>query len=61
MFILCVLGLAVPVAAVTKYKVTVQGQAVVRPAGELRIVQAAIENQVMHIYVKKIKLSKKEM
>ena len=52
MFILFVLGLAVPVAAVVKYKVTVQGQAVVRPAGELRIVQAATEGQVTQIYVK---------
>ncbi|MEH1940462.1 MAG: HlyD family efflux transporter periplasmic adaptor subunit [Nostoc sp.] len=58
-FILCVLGLAVPVAAVTKYKVTVQGQAVVRPAGELRIVQAATEGQVMHIYVKENQVVKK--
>ncbi|MEH2456566.1 HlyD family efflux transporter periplasmic adaptor subunit [Nostoc sp.] len=59
MFILCVLGLAVPIAAVTKYKVTVQGQAVVRPAGELRIVQAAIEGQVMHIYVQENQVIKK--
>ncbi|MCC5661464.1 HlyD family secretion protein [Nostoc sp. XA010] len=59
MFILCVLGLAVPVAAITKYKVTVQGQAVVRPAGELRIVQAATEGKVMHIYVKENQVVKK--
>ncbi|MEM7553824.1 MAG: HlyD family efflux transporter periplasmic adaptor subunit [Cyanobacteria bacterium P01_A01_bin.84] len=52
MFIVFVLGLAVPVAAVVKYKVTVQGQAVVRPDGELRIVQAATEGQVIEIYVK---------
>jgi HlyD family type I secretion membrane fusion protein len=52
LFILCVLGLAIPVATVTKYKVTVKGQAVVRPSGELRIVQAATEGQVMQIYVK---------
>ncbi|MEA5628242.1 HlyD family efflux transporter periplasmic adaptor subunit [Nostoc sp. UHCC 0251] len=58
-FILCVLGLAVPVAAITKYKVTVAGQAVVRPAGELRIVQAATEGQVMHIYVKENQVIKK--
>ncbi|MEH2247765.1 HlyD family efflux transporter periplasmic adaptor subunit [Nostoc sp.] len=59
MFILCVLGLAVPVVAVAKYKVTVQGQAVVRPAGELRIVEAATEGQVMHIYVKENQVVKK--
>lgn len=52
LFILCVLGLAIPVAAVSKYKVTVKGQAVVRPSGELRIVQAVTEGQVMQIYVK---------
>lgn len=52
LFILFALSLAVPVAAVVKYKVTVIGQAVVRPAGELPIVQAATEGQVMQIYVK---------
>ncbi|MBE9001914.1 HlyD family efflux transporter periplasmic adaptor subunit [Nostoc sp. LEGE 12447] len=52
LFVLCVLGLAIPVATVAKYKVTVKGQAVVRPSGELRIVQAATEGQVMQIYVK---------
>lgn len=55
LFILCVLGLAVPVATVTKYKVTVKAQAVVRPVGELRIVQAATEGQVMEIYTKENK------
>lgn len=52
LFIVFALSLAVPVAAVVKYKVTVKGQAVVRPAGELPIVQAATEGQVMQIYVK---------
>ncbi|MHC5760453.1 HlyD family efflux transporter periplasmic adaptor subunit [Nostoc sp.] len=52
LFILFALSLAVPVAAVVKYKVTVIGQAVVRTAGELPIVQAATEGQVMQIYVK---------
>jgi multidrug efflux pump subunit AcrA (membrane-fusion protein) len=51
LFILCVLGLAIPVASVIKYKVTVKGNAVIRPAGELRIVQAATEGQVMQIFV----------
>jgi multidrug efflux pump subunit AcrA (membrane-fusion protein) len=59
MFILCVLGLAAPIAAVTKYKETVKGQAVVRPIGELRIVQAATEGQVMQIYVKENQVVKK--
>ncbi|WP_223280352.1 biotin/lipoyl-binding protein [Nostoc sp. PA-18-2419] len=46
------MALSVPVAAIAKYKVTVKGQAVIRPGGELPIVQAAIEGQVMQIYVK---------
>lgn len=52
LFILFVLGLSIPVAAVVKYKVTVKAKAVVRPAGELRIVQAATEGQVTQIHVK---------
>lgn len=59
MFILGVLGLAIPISAVTKYKVTVKSQAVVRPAGELRIVQAATEGQVMQINVKENQVVKK--
>lgn len=59
MFILCVISLAIPIAAVAKYKVTVKGQAVVRPTGELRIVQAATEGQVMQIYVKENQAVKK--
>lgn len=49
--IVCAVGLAIPLASVTKYKVTVKGQAVVRPAGELRLVQAATEGQVMRVFV----------
>ena len=52
LFILIVLGLAVPISAVTKYKVTVKGGAIIRPDGGLRIVQTAIEGQVMQIPVK---------
>ncbi len=59
MFILGVLGLAIPISAFTKYKVTVKSQAVVRPAGELRIVQAATEGQVIQINVKENQLVKK--
>ncbi|QFS50084.1 HlyD family secretion protein [Nostoc sphaeroides CCNUC1] len=44
--------IAVAVASVTKYKVTVQAQANLRPAGELRLVQAATEGPVMRIFVK---------
>ncbi|AKG22638.1 HlyD family efflux transporter periplasmic adaptor subunit [Calothrix sp. 336/3] len=59
LFILFVLGLSVPVASVAKYKVTVKGQAVVRPAGELRLVQANAEGQIMQIYVKGNQVVKK--
>lgn len=57
--IVCAVGLAVPLASVTKYKVTVKGQAVVRPAGELRLVQAATEGQVMRIFVAENQVVKK--
>ncbi|MEH2249982.1 HlyD family efflux transporter periplasmic adaptor subunit [Nostoc sp.] len=59
MIILGILSLAIPVAAIAKYKVTVQGQAVVRPIGELRVVQATTEGQVMQIYVKQNQVVKK--
>ena len=57
--IVCAVGLAVPLASFTKYKVTVKGQAVVRPAGELRLVQAATEGQVMRIFVAENQVVKK--
>lgn len=59
LFVVCVVGLAVPLASVTKYKVTVKGQASVRPAGELRIVQSATEGQVMRIFVTENQVVKK--
>ncbi|MEH2394149.1 MAG: biotin/lipoyl-binding protein [Nostoc sp.] len=59
MIILGILSLAIPVAAIAKYKVIVKGQAVVRPAGELRVVQATTEGQVMQIYVKENQVVKK--
>jgi multidrug efflux pump subunit AcrA (membrane-fusion protein) len=49
--IVTAVGLSIPVAAVTKYKETVKAQAVVRPAGELRLVQAASDGKVMQIMV----------
>jgi HlyD family type I secretion membrane fusion protein len=45
-------ALAVPIASVAKYKETVKAQAIVRPAGELRIVQAAAAGSVKQIFVK---------
>ncbi len=46
------LAAAVPVAAVLKYKTTVQAQSTVRPAGELRLVQAATQGKIQEIRVK---------
>jgi HlyD family type I secretion membrane fusion protein len=52
MSVVIALVAAVPISAVLKYKTTVQAQATVRPAGELRIVQAAIQGRVKNIFVK---------
>ncbi|MFN6478201.1 HlyD family secretion protein [Nostoc sp. DedQUE07] len=57
--LVCAVGLGVPLASITKYKVTVKGQAVVRPAGELRLVQAATEGQVMRVFVAENQVVKK--
>ncbi|MEH2371612.1 HlyD family secretion protein [Nostoc sp.] len=50
--------IAVAVASVTQYKTTVQAQASLRPAGELRLVQAATEGPVMRIFVKENQIVK---
>ncbi len=55
----CVVGIAIFVASVTKYKVTIKAQANLRPAGELRIVQAATEGPVMGVSVKENQVVKK--
>ena len=52
LFIVAVVALTIPVASVTKYKETVKTQALVRPKGELRLVQSAAEGQVMQITAK---------
>lgn len=52
LFIVAVVALAIPVASVAKYKETVKVQALIRPDGELRLVQAATEGQVMSVAVK---------
>ncbi len=45
-------GVAIILAAVTKYNVTVKAAATIRPTGELRIVQAAAEGTIKTIKVK---------
>ncbi|MBW4536674.1 MAG: HlyD family secretion protein [Pleurocapsa minor HA4230-MV1] len=52
LFIVAIVALAFPIASVAKYKETVKVQALIRPEGELRLVQAATEGQVMSIAVK---------
>jgi HlyD family type I secretion membrane fusion protein len=49
MSVVIALGAAIPVSAILKYKTTVQAQASVRPAGELRLVQAAASGKVQEI------------
>ncbi len=56
LIIVAIVGLAIPLASVTKYKVTVRAQANVRPAGELRLVQAATEGPIMQVLVEKNQL-----
>jgi multidrug efflux pump subunit AcrA (membrane-fusion protein) len=50
--LLTAMGIAITLASVVKYKVTVKAEANVRPTGELRIVNAATEGSVMSISVK---------
>ena len=44
--------LAIPAAAIFKYKTVVRAQAIARPAEELHLVQAAVEGQISKILVK---------
>ncbi len=52
LFIVGAVGIGIAVASVTKYRVTVKADAVVRPTGELRIVQAATEGSIISIAAK---------
>jgi len=56
---LAFVGIAIAVASVAKYKVTVKAEANIRPAGELRLVQAAAEGPVMRVWVKENQVVKK--
>ncbi|NJP09816.1 MAG: HlyD family efflux transporter periplasmic adaptor subunit [Leptolyngbyaceae cyanobacterium RU_5_1] len=49
--LVAIVGIAVALTAVIKYKTTVKGQASVRPVGELRLVQTATEGSVKQIFV----------
>ncbi|MEG3879166.1 HlyD family efflux transporter periplasmic adaptor subunit [Microcoleus sp. herbarium7] len=52
LFLLATFGGAIALAAVAKYNVTVRAPATVRPAGEIRIVEAATAGTVKSIQVK---------
>lgn len=51
--------LAIPATALLKYKTTVKAQATVRPAGEVRLVQAATEGKIVEILVEEGQAVKK--
>ncbi len=51
-FLVGTCGVAVALAAFTKYNITVKAPATIRPAGELRLVQAATQGTVKSIEVK---------
>jgi HlyD family type I secretion membrane fusion protein len=51
-FLVGTFGVAVMLAAYTKYNITVKAAAVVRPTGDLRIVQASTEGTIKSISVK---------
>lgn len=52
-------GGAIALAAVVEYKVTVKGDATIRPTGELRLVQAATAGQITNVFVKENQAVKK--
>lgn len=52
-------GGAIALSSIIEYRVTVQGQATIRPTGELRLVQAAMAGQVTKVLVKENQVVKK--
>ncbi len=52
MFFLVIFSVTVGLISVLKYKVTIKAPATVRPVGELRIVQAALEGKIKSIEIK---------
>lgn len=51
LFMVATVGIALVLAGAIEYKVTVKARATIRPAGELRLVQAATEGLVKDIWV----------
>jgi HlyD family type I secretion membrane fusion protein len=50
--VIAIMMMAIPLSSIIKYRVTVKAQAVVRPVGELRLVQTGVEGMVTEILVK---------
>lgn len=59
LFLLGTFGAAIALATFTKYDVTVKASATVRPTGEIRIVQSALEGSIKNISVKENQIVKK--
>ncbi|GAB4386195.1 MAG: HlyD family type I secretion periplasmic adaptor subunit [Elainellaceae cyanobacterium] len=51
MVVILLMAIAVPIASIVNYKVTVKAQATVRPVGELRLVQTAVAGVVNTVVV----------
>ncbi len=58
LFLVGTFGVGFTLAAVTKYNITVKAAATVRPSGEIRLVQAALEGTIKTISVKENQLVK---
>lgn len=59
LFMASSVGVAIALAAITPYKVTVQAWATIRPTGELRLVEAETEGTIIEIRVKENQAVKK--
>jgi multidrug efflux pump subunit AcrA (membrane-fusion protein) len=59
LFLAGAVGVMFTLASVIDYKVTVQTQAVIRPAGELRLVQSGMEGAIINISAQENQLVKK--
>lgn len=51
MVVILLMAIVIPLASIVRYKVTVKAQATVRPVGELRLVQTAVEGRVNKVAV----------
>lgn len=56
---IAIMAIAIPLASIIKYKITVKALATVRPVGELRLVQTVAEGAVINILIKENQSVKK--